>query len=167
MSRAFVRESDFPASDEPPRRQAALPPGTTNYITAAGADRLRRDLADLRSVRGPAAPGRDPEARQAAQQLDRRIAELETSVRTMQVVSAPPQDRETVRFGATVTVRDAAGAEVAFRLVGVDEVDTDRGWISWLSPAARALLNARVGQKVAFARPGGHTEWKIVRVAYD
>lgn len=167
MSRAFIRESDLPVSDEPPRRQAALPPGTTNYVTAAGADRLRAEIAALRAARVPAPADGDPEARQAAQPAERRIAELEASLRTMQVVSAPPLDRETVRFGATVTVREAAGAELAFRIVGVDEADTDRSWISWLSPAARALLNARVGQKVSFARPGGRTEWEIRSVAYD
>jgi len=167
MSRAFVRESDFPESDEPPRRQAALPPGVTNYITAAGAERLGRELSELRASRAPAPADGDSEARRTAQQLDRRIAELEASLRTMQVVTAPPLDRETVRFGATVTVRDAAGAELVFRIVGVDEVETDRNWISWLSPAARALLNARVGQKVSFARPGGRTEWEIRGVTYE
>ncbi len=167
MRRAFIRESDFPESDEPPRRQAALPPGAINYITAAGAERLRRELADLRAARVPVPAGGDAAARRAAQDLDRRIAEREASVRTMQVVSAPPADPEAVRFGAAVTVRDAAGAELTFRIVGVDEADADRHCISWLSPAARALLNARVGQRVSFARPGSCTEWEIRRVAYD
>ncbi len=78
---------------------------------------------------------------------------------------APADDR--VRFGATVTVRDNAGEEMCYRIVGVDEADIDRDWVSWLSPIARALLNARRGERVRFKFPAGEKELEIVAITYD
>jgi len=78
------------------------------------------------------------------------------------VVPPPAEPTDEVRFGATVTVRDAAG-ETTYRIVGVDETDAARGWISWRSPLAQALLQTRVGARVAFR---GAT-LAVVRVAYE
>jgi transcription elongation factor GreB len=72
-----------------------------------------------------------------------------------------------VRFGATVTVRETGGAESVYRIVGVDETDFERGWVSWLSPIARALLNAKVGQQVAFATPRGLAALEVTAVTYE
>jgi transcription elongation factor GreB len=66
-----------------------------------------------------------------------------------------------------VTVREYNGAESRYRIVGVDETDLDRGWISWVSPLAKALLNARIGQRVRFKLPSGEEELEIVGVAYE
>jgi transcription elongation factor GreB len=57
--------------------------------------------------------------------------------------------------------------ESTYRIVGVDETDIDRNWVSWLSPIAKALLNARVGQRVRFKFPSGEAELEIIRVAYE
>ena len=70
-------------------------------------------------------------------------------------------------FGATVTVRENNGTESVYRIVGVDEADFDRGWISWLSPIARALVNAKVGQRVSFKTPRGFSDLEIVKVSYE
>ena len=78
---------------------------------------------------------------------------------------ATPDDR--VRFGAVVTVREAGGGETRYRIVGVDEVDFDRGWISWLSPIAKALLNKSIGQRVRLRTPGGERELEVMRVSYE
>ena len=67
-----------------------------------------------------------------------------------------------VFFGATVTVRDARGAERTISIVGVDEIDTARGYISWISPMARALLKAREGDTVIAAHAGGAEELDVV-----
>jgi len=125
MSRAFVRESDD-APERPLVRSSPLPPGVPNYITPAGAQRLRQLPSDA------------------------------------VIVPPPTEPTDQVRFGATVTIRDADG-ETTYRIVGVDETDTEKNWISWISPVAKALLNARVGQRIQFR----NTELEIIRVTYD
>lgn len=168
MSRAFVRESDVPQLPELPPQASPLPPGARNYLTAGGARRLRDELARLMETERPrlaAAPGDDVDAKRELQALDQRIRYLQQSLRTAEVVPAEgPADA--VRFGATVTVRDASG-DTRYRIVGVDETDLDRNWVSWLSPIARALTNARLGQRVSFRAPGGMKELEIVAIAYE
>ena len=78
---------------------------------------------------------------------------------------APPHDQ--VRFGATVTVREPDGEESRYRIVGADETDIDRGWVSWLSPIAKALLNARLGERVRLRLPGGERELEITGITYE
>ena len=69
-------------------------------------------------------------------------------------------------FGATVTVRNARGEPRTVSIVGVDEIDTARGYISWVSPMARALLKAREGDKVTLRTPGGAEELDVEEVRY-
>ena len=57
--------------------------------------------------------------------------------------------------------------KISYRIVGVDEIDLDRGWVSWLSPIAKALLNARAGERVRFKFPSGQEELEIVKVEYE
>ena len=66
-----------------------------------------------------------------------------------------------------MTVRDGGGVETRYRIVGVDETDLDRDWVSWVSPIARALLNARLGQRVRLKFPGGEQGVEIVGIAYE
>jgi transcription elongation factor GreB len=169
MSKAFVRESDAPESDEPVRRQASLPAGAVNYMTPEGAARLEEEFCRLRDTERPAAASAaarsDPEGRSRLQAVDLRLRELEQSLRSLQVVAPQAGLHDIVRFGSVVTVRDAAGEETTFRIVGAEEAEPDRNWISWVSPAARALLNGRVGQKVTVRRPRGGLVWEIRRIA--
>ena len=72
-----------------------------------------------------------------------------------------------VHFGATVTVCENDGPETRYRIVGVDETDLDRHWVSWLSPLARALMNAQRGQRVTLKAPRGPKELEIVQIAYE
>ena len=76
-----------------------------------------------------------------------------------------PDDR--VRFGATVTVRELSGEVSRYRIVGVDETDIDRGWVSWLSPIGNALLNAQLGRRVRFRFPIGEKELEIASIIYE
>jgi len=69
-------------------------------------------------------------------------------------------------FGATVTVANGAGDERTISIVGIDEIDTERGYISWISPMARALLKAREGDSVTVRTPGGIEELDVVAVRY-
>jgi transcription elongation factor GreB len=82
-------------------------------------------------------------------------------------VAPPTAPEDRVRFGATVMVRERSGEESCYRIVGVDETDVDRGWVSWLSPIAKALLNARLGDRVKMRLPAGEKELEITRVAYE
>src|SRR5262245_43306377 len=151
MSRAFVRESDAPQLPELPPYVSPLPPGAKNYLTPGGAQRLRDELARLRSTERPplaSAPADDIEAKHRLQVLDQRIRHLQESLRTAEITENPPGPTDVVRFGATVTVREATGTETRYRIVGVDETDLDRNWVSWLTPIARALLNAKRGDRV-------------------
>lgn len=169
MSRAFVRESDTPELPELPPLVSPLPPGAKNYLTPAGAERLRVELTRLADHERPplvAAPLDDVDAKRALQLIDQRIRYLQESLRTAEIV-APASDPSTVRFGATVTVRENGRDEVRYRIVGVDETDLDRNWVSWLSPLARALLNAKRGDRVTFKAPRGTKELEIRDIAYE
>jgi transcription elongation factor GreB len=166
MSKAFVRESDSPFLPEPPPFVSPLPPGAKNYLTPDGFARLSTELEGLRDRERPplaAAPADDLEAKQRLQALDQKIRHLAESLRTAVVVERTTEESDVVRFGATVVVRDAEG-DATYRIVGVDEIDLERGWISWLSPMARALLNARIGQRIVFKAPKGPKELTIVRI---
>ena len=158
MSQAFVRESDFSSLPELPPLVSPLPPGAKNHLTPGGAQRLREELARrLEHERPPlaGAPADDVDAKRELQVLDQRIRYLQESLRTAEVATILPGPADAVHFGATVTVRESDGTMTSYRIVGVDETDLDRNWVSWLSPLARALMNARVGDRVMFKAPRG------------
>ena len=82
---------------------------------------------------------------------------------------ATPRDDETagqVFFGATVDIVNERGEQRTVSIVGVDEIDTTRGYISWVSPMARALLKAREGDTVTMRTPAGMEEIDVVEVRY-
>ena len=168
MSKAFTREDD--SAGEPVIRPplSSLPPGVKNYLTADGAQRLRDELERLIKVDRPGIGNLpDPEeARRQVQILDQRIAHIGQSLASAEVVEPPGELEDVIRFGAFVTVRNRAGDESDYRIVGADETDIDRGWVSWRSPIARALINAGTGQRVRFRFPAGEDELEILRVRY-
>jgi transcription elongation factor GreB len=168
MSKAFLRESDFADIPDLPQPVSALPPGAKNYVTARGSELLRTQLAQLLEERPPllSASAADPETKRELQALDQRIRYLRESLRTAEIVPAPADHDDVVRFGAAVRVREINGEATTYRLVGVDEADPERGWISWTSPLARALLNGRLGQHVTFVTPLGPKELEIVGLSY-
>jgi transcription elongation factor GreB len=89
---------------------------------------------------------------------------LETAV----ILGPPSEDTDVVRFGATVAVRNLPDGEtVRYRIVGVDETDVARGWISWVSPVAKALLSAAVGDRVRAVLPSGERDLEILDVTYE
>ena len=130
MSRAFVKEDvDPPERSGRKRSSSGLPPGAINYITARGAKRLRDELNELRLTNTSS----------------ERIAELEQVLASVHVVGAPDMPSNSVAFGATVAVKDKAGASETFTIVGVDELDFERHAVSWISPLGKALLAADMG----------------------
>ena len=165
MSKAFTREDDVPEPSRP-MPVSLLPPGVRNLITREGRDRLQAELNRLRDERPVLVEGSltDTELRGELAQLDQRITSLERSLAAAEVVPPAGPDNQQVRFGSTVTVRDTRGEESTYRIVGVDETDPERNEISWRSPIATALLNARQGQRVPFKFPSGATELEIVAI---
>lgn len=169
MSKAFTRESDD--APEPPFRpqtRSLLPPGAKNYITVDGAQRIQAEMDRLTVIERPklATATDDPDARRRLQTLDQQMQHLQQILGTAVVVTPPAAPWEQVRFGATVTVRSSSG-ETQYRIVGIDETDVDRGWVSWLSPIAKALLNAKLGQRVRFRFPSGEEQLEIVQISYE
>lgn len=166
MSRAFVRESDVSQVPDLPPLPSLLPPGTKNLITPAGARRLQEELDRLLTQARPrlaAAAPDDVDAKRELQTLDQRLRTLQQSLRTAEIVP-PGADDGVVRFGATVVVRNGRGAEETYRIVGVDETEFVADGVSFLSPLARALLNARAGERVRFKTPRGERELHLVAV---
>lgn len=168
MSKAFTREADDAEELPLPVYQAAIPPGGKNYVTQDGARKLEKELEHLTKVERPelAALDDQPDARPKLQAIDKRIRYLRQALASAMVVEPAPQPWEQVRFGATVTVRDQQGETSRYRIVGIDEADVDRDWVSWCSPLARALLNARVGERVRFRPPAGEQELEILAFSY-
>ena len=170
MSKAFTREeNEGPDLPDLPPTGSALPPGAKNYMTRAGAERLRSVLEHLIEKERPALAAEatdDLDAKRRLGLLDQRIFQLEQSLQSAEVLSPPANPPGTVTFGATVTVRGPDGEET-FRIVGVDETDHERGWVSWLSPVARALMNAKRGERVRFKYPCGEEDLEILAIRYE
>jgi transcription elongation factor GreB len=170
MSKAFTREeNDGPDIPDLPPLSSALAPGARNYITAAGAQKLRDELQRSVEIMRPslANSSDDPDAKRQLARLDQRIMQLEESLQSAEIVAAPDGPADFVRFGATVTVRESDGSEATYRIVGVDEMDLDRGWISWQSPIAKALLNGKRGERIRFKFPSGEETLEILSIQYE
>jgi transcription elongation factor GreB len=169
MSKAFTRESEF-GSDDPVvfPTQPQLPPGAKNYITESGSALLQKELEGLKIERSElAARTSDELAKRRIQMIEARAAHLDASLRTAVVVPPPPLPHDQVRFGATVRVRESSGQETEYRIVGADETDIDKNWISFFSPVAKALLNKPIGTKVRFRIPAGEQTLEIVSIQYS
>ena len=167
MSKAFTRDDDgVPDLPLPIRPASALPPGAPNYITPDGAERLRNQVIQLVERRRTSGSSSDPDTRRRLAQIDAQIRHLQQSLDSATVVPPLQEPWTEFRIGATVTVRDQQGEEFAYRIVGVDEVDLDRDWVSWCSPVGRALLNCRLGQRVRVQVPAGDLELEILAIQY-
>jgi len=155
-------------------------PKSSPYITAPGYRRLETELKALWERRADvtqhlAAAAAEGDRSENAEYLyrkkelrgiDRRIRYLQKRLPLLTVVDQVPRQADRVFFGAWVTLEDAAGAETTYRIVGADEIDTQRGWISVDAPLARALLKKAIDDEVSVATPGGLARWFVVDVRY-
>ncbi len=98
--------------------------------------------------------------------IDRRIRYLQKRLPLLKVVSEPPTDRSRVFFGATVTLEDDKGDTVTYRIVGADELGSEKGWISMDAPVARAILKKAVADEVEVLLPDGRRNYRIIAVVY-
>jgi transcription elongation factor GreB len=100
-------------------------------------------------------------------EIDRRIRYLQKRLPELTVVSQVPVDSERVFFAAWVTLEDEAGEEQTYRIVGPDEFDPERRWISMDSPMARALMKKAIDDEVTVQTPRGEQHYVIVEVRYE
>lgn len=184
MSKAFTREAEAEDEDggNPPAAIAALPAGVKNYITPQGYARLRAELVNLLDlerrkvvdvVSWAAKNGDRSEngdylyGKKRLREIDRRIYFLTKRLELAEIVEPSVHFGGTqIFFGATVTYEDANGAQTTITIKGVDEFDSALGEISWIAPAARALLKAEVGDEVSLMTPGGPQQLEVLSVSY-
>jgi len=174
MNKAFVRESDD--DDDDIRADAASPDATPNYLTPAGYLRLRNELMTLldderprmvETVSWAAKNGDYLYGKKRLREIDRRIRFLSRRLDIARVVDpSEHHGNDQVFFGATVVFSTAQGVEREVTIKGVDEVDSLAGEVSWVSPIARALLQARVGDEVELRTPAGRESIEVLSVAY-
>jgi transcription elongation factor GreB len=184
MSKAFTREDDAPEEDfEGDDEPNPIPAGSKNYLTPAGWRRMRDELTWLVKTERPnvtsvvswaAKLGDRSEnadyqyGKKRLREIDRRIRYLTKRLEAAEVVDpATREDTDQVFFGATVTYVSSQGGEQTVRIVGIDEMDPGRHYVSWISPVARALIKAREGDTVHLRTPAGDQELEIVEVRYE
>ena len=182
MNKSFVRESEREDDDLSSEADIALPLGSKNYLTAAGHARLRAEFEQLLKVERPAlvqvvswAAGNGDRSengdyiygKKRLRDIDRRLRYLTKRLESAVVVEPQQQENiEQVFFGARVSIIEADGSQACYQIVGVDEADAGAGLISWISPLARALLKARLGDQVRFQSPAGMREIEIIAIEY-
>jgi len=180
MSKAFTREAE--SDDEEESALPELSTGGKNYITPQGFARLRAELLHLideerpkvvEAVHWAALNGDRSEngdyiyGKKRLREIDRRVRFLTKRLEVAEVTDpAVHHGGEQVFFGATVTYAEASGQERTVTILGIDEADSAQGQVSWISPIARALLKARVGDAVKLVTPLGAQEIEVLEVKY-
>jgi transcription elongation factor GreB len=181
MNKAFTKETETEDEDEGPVLPA-LPSGSKNYITPAGYARLKTELLDLIDNERPAmvevvhwaaSNGDRSEngdyhyGKKRLREIDRRIRFLTKRLEIAEISDPALHHGSTqVFFGATVTYADDTGVEQTVTILGIDEADSAQQQVSWISPIARALLKANVGDEVKLATPVGLKDIEVIRVDY-
>jgi transcription elongation factor GreB len=163
------------------RYRAPEKPGS-QFITPAGAARLKQELDELWKVERPrvtqavseaAAQGDRSEnadytyGKKRLREIDRRVRFLRKRLDGMTVVDKPPTDRSRVYFGAWITLEDDDGKQLRHRIVGPDEFDAQPGYISMDAPLARALMRKALDEEVKVQLPGGERTLIVVRIDYE
>ncbi len=179
MSKAFTRDTDSEDDDIvlPP-----LPAGSKNYITPLGYSALRAELFELIDNERPrivdvvhwaASNGDRSEngdyhyGKKRLREIDRRIRFLTKRLEIAEVTDpSNHHGKDQVFFGATVMYVDEADVERTVTILGIDEADSLKAQVTWVSPIARALLKARAGDVVKLVTPVGVQEVEVVEVSY-
>lgn len=180
MSKAFTKETD--ADDDEAPALPSLPAGGKNYITPAGYTRMKAELFELIDNERPkvvevvhwaASNGDRSEngdylyGKKRLREIDRRIRFL-TQRLELAVISDPSLHfgGDQIFFGATATYSDESGQDRSVTILGIDEADSAQNQVSWVSPIARTLLKARVGDVLKLQTPQGVEEIEVISVAY-
>jgi len=158
-------------SDRPPR-----------FITPQGFARIRAEYEQLFSSERPklvetiawaAANGDRSEngdyiyGRKRLREIDRRLSYLSKVMKSAKVVDPARQEqRDTVRFGATIELADEDDERRVITLVGEDEADASAGQVSWAAPIARALIGAKIGEERTVRLPAGDKSYDVIAIRY-
>lgn len=180
MNKAFVKESE--QDDEQDVTAPEIPAGVKNYMTPEGHQKMKDEFLRLIGVDRPevvnivswaASNGDRSEngdyiyGKRRLREIDRRLRFLSKRLDIAEVVNpSVHHGSDQIFFGATVLYENQLGETVTVTIVGVDEFDPLRGKISWVSPVARALTKARVGDSVSLRTPLGLDELIILDVTY-
>ncbi len=181
MNKAFTKETDDPEDgDVEPSPSAAA--RVKNYLTPSGYRRLRDELLDLidkerpkvvETVHWAASNGDRSEngdyiyGKKRLREIDRRIRFLSQRLEMVEIIDpSVHHGGDQIYFGATVTYSEGAGQSRTITILGVDEVQTSHGEVSWVSPIAKALLKAHVGDVLEFVTPHGPQRIEVVSVDY-
>lgn len=167
---------------KPEQTDQAAPAPVKNYMTPTGYRSMRQELEQLVKKDRPevvsivswaASNGDRSEngdyiyGKKRLREIDKRIRFLTKRTEAAEVVDpATQQGLERVHFGATVTYFNDAGQEITVKIVGVDEVDTTKGHISWVSPVARALMKSQVDDEVMVHTPNGIDHLVVLEISY-
>lgn len=181
MNKAFTKETDNDDDDEP-EKPDTVSPNTKNYVTPAGYAALQNELRELLSVERPkivetvrwaAGNGDRSEngdyiyGKRRLREIDRRVRYLTKRIDNAEIVDPHLQKNLTqIFFGATVTYQLTNKSKVTVKIVGVDEADIEQGKISWISPVAKALIKAQVGDRVKLRTPSGEQLVEILTIKY-
>jgi transcription elongation factor GreB len=183
MCKAFTRETDNDADDD--GEDPSLPPlpaGTRNYMTPLGYANLRAELFTLMDDERPkvveivhwaASNGDRSEngdyiyGKKRLREIDRRIRFLTKRLEIAEVTDpSAHHGKNQVFFGATVTYVEENGDERTVTIRGIDEADSLKGEVSWVSPIARTLLKSSTGDVLKLVTPQGWREIEVLNVTY-
>lgn len=181
MSKAFTKENDN-NDDDGPEEADIIPANVKNYMTPEGLAALQTEYRFLLKEERPriteivswAAGNGDRSEngdylynKKRLREIDRRVRYLTKRIESAEVVDPRKQQGlEKVFFGATVTYVREDESVLTVKLVGVDEADLDLGKINWLSPVARALMKAEIGDVVEVRTEAGSESLEITAIAY-
>jgi transcription elongation factor GreB len=182
MNKAFVKENEQSEDDDQDNAAPAIPAGAKNYMTPDGHQAMKTEFLRLIDVDRPevvsivswaASNGDRSEngdyiyGKRRLREIDRRLRFLSKRLDIAEVVDPRVHHgSDQIFFGATVVYENHLGEEVTVTIVGVDEFDPLHGKISWVSPVARALTKAKIGDTVSLQTPLGMDELTILDVTY-
>jgi len=162
MSRAFVKENEDQVPELPERPQSPHP----NFVTPRGLALLKQQLAELEDSRHRYASDQGLLDKEALHVAERDLRYVQERLTRAILVDYSQQPEDQVNFGAIVETEDEHGAKRTFEIVGEDEADPTIGKLSWVSPLALALKDAKVDDTVVWKRPAGDLELDILSIKY-
>ena len=163
MSRAFVKEPDGEeVADDLPERQISPHP---NYVTPHGQQLLQEQLQHAEAERQRLQGKEEMSAKQALVRVERDLRYLRQRVMQAILVIPPDNTSEQVCFGMWVEVLEGEIIR-KFQIVGEDEALNNQQLISWVSPLAKAVLGAEVGDLAQWQKPDGSVELEILSISY-